>query len=543
MPPIPPPADPTRAYSFTDHSTNYPTTPQPGDRLDEEIDRSNEAIADLKAFVRQVIADDGTIKPGLVGDDQLDTSIGDQIVADTEAAVQPLVDSATSSAASALDSKNAAFTSKNQAAASATLASGYATDANASKIAAATSESNALTYRNTAQTHATNALNSANTATGASADALNYAELAQLWSEYLQGNNSIPSGQLAAMGVTGAHWSARFWALQAAIYAAAAGNPAVPLAPKSLIGNLTGALANPTSVPVQETANFAPADDAAIPTSKAVADRVASQIAAHEAAADPHPTYTTAAELVAALAGYQPLDSDLTAIAALTTTAFGRGLLELANAAAGRTALDVDVAGTAAGLIAAHEAAANPHPDYTTTAELSAALASYLTTAAAASSYQPLDSDLTAIAALTTTTFGRSVLTQADAAAARTLFGLANAAYLNASQTWTAGQTPLTAALTDGATVNWNCDNAQVATLTATAARTIAAPTNQVANRFYGLVITNSGGAFAHAFNVAYIFDSNDGTPASFPAGSRLHLTFRSDGTNMREWGRRVVAS
>jgi hypothetical protein len=160
---------------------------------------------------------------------------------------------------------------------------------------------------------------------------------------------------------------------------------------------------------------------------------------------------------------------------------------------------------------------------------------------------QPLDSDLTAIAALTTTAFGRGLLELANAAAALSAIGAEDAAlnhgYLDVSQTWTAGQTPLTAALTDGATVNWNCSAAQVATLTATAARTIAAPTNQVANRFYGLVITNSGGAFAHAFNVAYIFDSNDGTPASFPAGSRLHLTFRSDGTNMREWGRRVVAS
>lgn len=35
----------------------------------------------------------------------------------------------------------------------------------------------------------------------------------------------------------------------------------------------------------------------------------------------------------------QPLDSDLTAIAALTTTSFGRALLELADAAAGRTAI------------------------------------------------------------------------------------------------------------------------------------------------------------------------------------------------------------
>lgn len=51
-------------------------------------------------------------------------------------------------------------------------------------------------------------------------------------------------------------------------------------------------------------------------------------------------------------------------------------------------------------------------------------LSSYLTTSAASAAYQPLDSDLTAIAALTTTTFGRSLLTQADAAAARTTLGV-----------------------------------------------------------------------------------------------------------------------
>jgi hypothetical protein len=39
-------------------------------------------------------------------------------------------------------------------------------------------------------------------------------------------------------------------------------------------------------------------------------------------------------------------------------------------------------------------------------------------------SYQPLDDDLTAIAALTTTAFGRSLLTQADATAVKTLLGI-----------------------------------------------------------------------------------------------------------------------
>lgn len=75
------------------------------------------------------------------------------------------------------------------------------------------------------------------------------------------------------------------------------------------------------------------------------------------------------------LAAYaQPLDSDLTSIAALSTTAYGRALLELAN---------------------------------------QAALVALLP------SYQPSDSDLTSIAALTTTSFGRSLLELANAAALR----------------------------------------------------------------------------------------------------------------------------
>ena len=74
------------------------------------------------------------------------------------------------------------------------------------------------------------------------------------------------------------------------------------------------------------------------------AGTAASAVAAHEAAADPHPTYTTAAELTSALAGKQPLDSDLTAIAALSTTSYGRSLLELANAAALATSVATQTA-------------------------------------------------------------------------------------------------------------------------------------------------------------------------------------------------------
>lgn len=117
---------------------------------------------------------------------------------------------------------------------------------------------------------------------------------------------------------------------------------------------------------------------------------------------DDHPQYHNDAR---GDARYQPLDSDLTAIAALSTTSFGRGLLALADAAALRSS---------AGLVIGTD---------------------IYSKAAIDSGFQPLDSDLTAIAALSTTTFGRALLALADAAAARTALGLGGSATLNVGTT------------------------------------------------------------------------------------------------------------
>lgn len=165
--------------------------------------------------------------------------------------------------------------------------------------------------------------------------------------------------------------------------------------------------------------------------------------------------FDPAGSAAAAQAASQPLDSDLTAIAALTTTSFGRALLSLADAAAGRTSLGLGTAATqatgafdAAGAAAAAQAASQPlDSDLTAIAALTttsfgrslleAANAAALRTLAGLvlgsdiysksaidSGFQPLDADLTAIAALTTTSYGRSVLATADAAALRTLAGI-----------------------------------------------------------------------------------------------------------------------
>lgn len=55
---------------------------------------------------------------------------------------------------------------------------------------------------------------------------------------------------------------------------------------------------------------------------------------------------------------------------------------------------------------------------------ISSASSTYLTSAAAAAAYQPLDADLTAIAGLSTTTYGRSFLALADESAARDLLNV-----------------------------------------------------------------------------------------------------------------------
>jgi hypothetical protein len=82
------------------------------------------------------------------------------------------------------------------------------------------------------------------------------------------------------------------------------------------------------------------------------------------------------------------------------------------------------LAGVAAAILA-HSQAEDPHPGYTTAQELSNALQGYLTASAAAQAYQPLDPDLTALAAVADqTAFGRAFLALVDQAAARDCIGL-----------------------------------------------------------------------------------------------------------------------
>ena len=79
----------------------------------------------------------------------------------------------------------------------------------------------------------------------------------------------------------------------------------------------------------------------------------------------------------------------------------------------------------------ATQAELNTHEADSTNVHGIADTSALLTSAAAAAAYQPLDADLTAIAALTTTAYGRALLELLDAAALRTAGGLGSLAVLS----------------------------------------------------------------------------------------------------------------
>jgi hypothetical protein len=145
----------------------------------------------------------------------------------------------------------------------------------------------------------------------------------------------------------------------------------IPAAPTASLGNNTTQLAT-TAFVAAAIANLISSAPGALDTLNELAAAIGNDA-------------TFATTMTNALAGKQGLDSDLTAIAALTTTAFGRSFLDRADAAAGRALLGL-VLGT---------------------------------------DVQAYDADLAAIAALTTTSYGRALLALADQAALTALLAAA----------------------------------------------------------------------------------------------------------------------
>lgn len=161
----------------------------------------------------------------------------------------------------------------------------------------------------------------------------------------------------------------------------------------------------------------------------------------------------TTTDITTVVSGYQPLDSDLTDIAAISATnddviqrksgawthrSIAQLLVDLAIPGTTFQPLDSDLTA-----IAAISPTNNDIIQRKAGVWTNRTIAQFLTDlASAGTTFQPLDTDLTAIAALSTTSFGRSLLAAADASALRTLAGLVIGADVPAYGSYTVTASP-----------------------------------------------------------------------------------------------------
>ena len=239
----------------------------------------------------------------------------------------------------------------------------------------------------------------------------------------------------------------------------------------------------------------------------------------------------------------QAFDAELAAIAGLTSavdkgiqftgagtagtfdlTAAGRALIDDANAAAQRTTLGVDAAGT----------------DNSTDVTL-----------AGTPDYITISGQVITRGLIDLTTYITGDFPVADggtgsstASGARTNLGLvigtdvqafdADTAKLDVAQEWTATQNFNATTLTDAANISWDASVNQVASVTLAGNRTLDNPTNLKNGATYILTIKQDAtGSRTLAYGTAYKFPGSTAPTLTTAANAVDIITFVSDGTNM----------
>jgi hypothetical protein len=211
----PQPVEPVRQFSFTDFQVNNPVSPPPGDRLDGEFDRTNVVLGDTIDWAATSLNTDGTLRPGIVGKQQFVPGLFDDITDDAVASLQPMVEQAGSYTTQAFNAVQAASAAAALSEASASRADQKASDAAVFTERGERAAKGAEDDARSTSSDADRAENAANHADGSEAVAQAYADVGMAWAEHMP--DTIPPNILAVMGVTGDHWSSRWWANQAVI--------------------------------------------------------------------------------------------------------------------------------------------------------------------------------------------------------------------------------------------------------------------------------------------------------------------------------------
>jgi hypothetical protein len=221
---------PSRLFSFTDWQKSRPREPVPGDRLDAQFFELIDAIRTTQAALNDLRRDDGLLRNGLVGEEQLLPGLRAQIVGDIASELEPIKHNIVGTASNALESERNAQLSADDALRAVDVARQLASGVGALMTKVQRSADYIITVAATLDTESTDAENWADYAKAQSDNAIAAKNEALQWAEYLAGpivnaaeapayiaGTPFPSGlyyQPVAGGVAGL-WSAKWWALQA----------------------------------------------------------------------------------------------------------------------------------------------------------------------------------------------------------------------------------------------------------------------------------------------------------------------------------------
>lgn len=208
---------PTKVFSFTGQSRSQPGGALPGDRVDAQFADHAAAITSTQDALDEIRRSDGKLANGIVTKDSLAPELLVNLSDDLKAAAKNDADYAHTAAADALvalsDATKAAHRAET-AADKAEIAANEVRGGAGTALAAITEARHAADEAERSTRAAQlNADNSANDANYASALAKDWADVSVAWAEHMP--DTIPPNILAVMGISGEHWSSRWWAHQA----------------------------------------------------------------------------------------------------------------------------------------------------------------------------------------------------------------------------------------------------------------------------------------------------------------------------------------
>ena len=209
-----------KLFSFATWATDHPGEPVPGDRLDIQLDNHKRAIDSLSSALSQLLRADGKLNHDLITPESLPDGITHNLVHKTQAAVEGFALPALArarEAQSALEARQLQLLSELDEA-RALLHEARSINAKTKSLStAAESKIQASSAQVTEALQASaKAFEDFNWDLFQANTAEDWASVAIAWAEYMDANATIPPNILATNGITGDHWSSRWWANRSA---------------------------------------------------------------------------------------------------------------------------------------------------------------------------------------------------------------------------------------------------------------------------------------------------------------------------------------